>query len=153
MLTVQRAKELVVDWTHAMIVELEEHLGMHPNRNPAPPAEKVEVADPEIQKVVNGLENKLTAADTELELLKGQLKAATDNIAELDAENEDLSAKLMGANASLAGATEANTQLTAELAEARKPAPIMPATITEPTLIPADAGSTGPAKGGADGQA
>lgn len=153
MITVQRAKELVVDWTHTMIVELEEHLGMHPNRAPTPPVEKVEVADPEIQKVVNGLEVKLTTATDELELLKGQLKAATDNVTELDAENEDLSAKLSAATASLAGATEANTQLSAELAEARKPAPIMPATITEPTLIPADAASTGAAKGGDDGKA
>lgn len=47
-ISLQRIKELVVDWGHKEIVELEEFLGMHPNRakpTPAPISDSAAVVD------------------------------------------------------------------------------------------------------------
>lgn len=105
--TVAKIIHDITDWTHAEIVALEAHLGIHPNRKPAEPAPKpaeTEVADPDVQKVVNGLENKLGLAEAEIATLNARVEA-------LYAKADELIAELSAANASLAGATEANTQL------------------------------------------
>lgn len=45
-ISVARAIELIVDWTHEEILALEAHLGIHPNRKPAVVQEAPTVAAP-----------------------------------------------------------------------------------------------------------
>lgn len=69
-ITVSRAIELIVDWTHEEILALERHLGFHPNRKPpeititATEALAVAALQPQEQPVVQEIKTEIPDPET-----------------------------------------------------------------------------------------